>query len=605
MDSLQKLKRFLSQLKENPVFFWFSLILLNILLFLPQTLFSPAQVSWIPLPPLDAPRGWYDALLFFLRRENQDFFRLIAEYYLILVLLFVSLKLNWSAWIYRFITGSYIFLLTFQIYHNLMILLFGEPPILYNDLMLLKGAFYLIIDISLTKKLFEMMLVVLILGIVFSVIPFLFHGIRDGFRRFMHSRKFMIIGISIGFIIIINNLWFNFSDYRTTIHWISPKIVSTVEKSFKLRSFLHSITDSPADSTYYHYRNIRLEQRPDIYIFLVESYGRILLDHPQSREVYTHWMKSVEDTLSGERWNAYSTFSEAPIFGGRSWLTMGSFITGIHIKDEAVYSFLINRTRNYPHMVNFFNIQGYHTFALQPLNRVRPGFSMNSYEKFYQYQTLINFEDLDFDGPAFGFRNIPDQYSLNYANEKFLQKAGKPRFLFFLTVSSHSPWLDLPPYAENWRDIQAINRAQLQEKYQHTSEKLQETFKLNISTGTGINEYLEHMIYEIKMIRDFILNEINPNSIIVILGDHQPPIITEENPSFATPLHVISQDQEFLFSLQEYGFSTGLLLNPEQPSTMRHEGIYSLLVRLLSQHYTSEKNLPRYLQTGISISNIK
>jgi hypothetical protein len=403
----------------------------------------------------------------------------------------------------------------------------------------------------------------------------------------------------------LNNLWFNFSDYRTTIYWITPKITKNLEKSVQLRSFLNAIPDTPTDSSYYDYGRIRLEFRPDIYIFMIESYGRILLDHPESQPFYTTLMKELEDSLRSKNWYGQSIFSEAPIYGGRSWLTMGSLLTGVKIKDEAVYSYFINRTRNYPHLVHFLNLQGYHTFALQPLNRVRPGFSMNRYEQFYKYQTYINFEDLDFDGPAFGFRNIPDQFSLNYANEKYIKRVKKPKFLFFLTVSSHSPWLDLPIYLDDWRDIKKSTQDQLKEKFKTTSGKIQETFKQKISSGTGITEYLNHMIYEIKIVRDFILNEIHPNSIVIIIGDHQPPIVTEEYLNFATPLHIISGDQELLLSLQEYGFSPGLLLKPTQESAMRHEALYSLLIRVLTQNYSSSKYLPKYLPEGNSISIIK
>ena len=338
---------------------------------------------------------------------------------------------------------------------------------------------------------------------------------------------------------------------------------------------------------------------------MVESYGRILLDHPESHQAYFSVMQEIEDTLKQQGWHGQSILSEAPIFGGRSWLTMGSMITGVQIKDEAVYSYLINHTRGYPHLVHFFNQQGYHTFALQPLNRARPGFSMTNFEQFYQYQTYINFEDLDFDGPAFGFRNIPDQYSLNYAYQKYLKTAKGPKFLFFLTVSSHSPWLDLPPYEKDWRNIKTALQQRFKEKNTNISSKVQGTLRSKFSSGIGFSEYLDHIIYELKITRDFILNEIHPNSIVIILGDHQPPIITEENPSFSTPLHFISGDQELLQSLREYGFSSGLKLNPSLQAGMQHEGLYSLLIRVLAQNYSSSQNIPDYLPSGKSLSNNK
>jgi len=219
--------------------------------------------------------------------------------------------------------------------------------------------------------------------------------------------------------------------------------------------------------------------------------------------------------------------------------------------------------------------------------------------------TYINFEDLDFDGPAFGFRNIPDQYSLNYAYEKYLKNVKEPKFLFFLTVSSHSPWLDLPPYEKDWRHIKSASQQGLKEKNANISGKVRGTMRSKFSSGIGFTEYLDHMMYELKIIRDFILHEIHPNSIVIILGDHQPPIITEENPSFATPLHFISGDQELLQSLQEYGFSSGLQLDPSLQIGMQHEGLYSLLIRVLAQNYSSSQSIPDYFPLGKSFSNIQ
>ncbi|MEJ2537457.1 MAG: CDP-alcohol phosphatidyltransferase family protein [Calditrichia bacterium] len=79
MDTYQKIKIKLKSLQETPAVFWFALILLNTLLLLPAMVFYPGSSQFFPIPPLNTPRGWYDTLAFFFRRENQDFFRIAYQ----------------------------------------------------------------------------------------------------------------------------------------------------------------------------------------------------------------------------------------------------------------------------------------------------------------------------------------------------------------------------------------------------------------------------------------------------------------------------------------------------------------------------------------------
>jgi hypothetical protein len=602
MDSFKQLKIRLERLQKNPLFFWFSLAFLNILLFIPQSILNPAGIQWIPVPPVDGPRGWYDFAAFFIRRPNQDFFRIVAEYYFILLILFLTIKYNRLLWIKHVIPGIYLFLLIYHFYDAGMILVFGESPILYNDLMLLKGGFYLLVDIFFSRKVFAVLILILLAGLIIFLIPIYLKSISLGFKRFQSSRKFQTAGIILGIIIIINNLWFSFSDYRTTIQWISPKIISNVQKSIQLKEYFDNAVNREPDSTYYHFDQIRLSEKPNVYIFLIESYGRVLLENPETRPVYLEFMQSMQDSLESAGWKGKSTLSEAPIFGGRSWLSLGSIICGIPIKDQVIYSYFINHQENYPHLIHFFNQQGYQTIALQPLNRPRPGYSMSSYERFYQYDTYINAEDLEFDSPAFGFHNIPDQYSLNFSHEKYLKQLGQPYFLLFLTISSHSPWTFLPPYVKDWQEIQRSSIAALRKKYKNTSGRIEQTMQSNLISGVGLQEYLSLMFYELNILRDYILQKIPPNSIAVILGDHQPPIVTDQTSGFETPVHILSQDTVFLDYLTDYAFTEGIVLQEDQSANMSHAGLYSLLVRTLTQAYSDSPSLPPFLPEGSYLS---
>ncbi|UCC53706.1 MAG: hypothetical protein JSV68_06965, partial [Anaerolineaceae bacterium] len=68
-------------------------------------------------------------------------------------------------------------------------------------------------------------------------------------------------------------------------------------------------------------------------------------------------------------------------------------------------------------------------------------------------------------------------------------------------------------------------------------------------------------------------------------------------------LHIISKDRAFVRSFAEYGFDPGLKVQDPLPA-MRHEGFYSLFMRVLLQQYgQGGSKLPEYLPDGIQLEN--
>ena len=95
-------------------------------------------------------------------------------------------------------------------------------------------------------------------------------------------------------------------------------------------------------------------------------------------------------------------------------------------------------------------------------------------------------------------------------------------------------------------------------------------------------------------------------SIYILIGDHQPQQVSRRNDSFDTPVHIISKDAALVDAFSAYNFVPGLLVPGagEPAATMHHEGLYSMLVRVLVQQYgTGNKALPPYLPQGIPLEN--
>jgi hypothetical protein len=88
------------------------------------------------------------------------------------------------------------------------------------------------------------------------------------------------------------------------------------------------------------------------------------------------------------------------------------------------------------------------------------------------------------------------------------------------------------------------------------------------------------------------------NSLFVLIGDHQPPQVSRRADGWETPVHIVSRDADLIDAFAEYGFGPGLEVQPVEP-TLRHEGIYSLFMRvLLSQYGADQTSLPEYLPNG-------
>jgi hypothetical protein len=99
---------------------------------------------------------------------------------------------------------------------------------------------------------------------------------------------------------------------------------------------------------------------------------------------------------------------------------------------------------------------------------------------------------------------------------------------------------------------------------------------------------------------DFILNHADENAIFYLIGDHQPPSVSRRADTFYTPIHIVSRDPAYLKNLEQYGFVNSLIVDDTQPSELRHEGLYSLIVRTLIQTYgTLPSFAPPYLPEGV------
>jgi hypothetical protein len=289
---------------------------------------------------------------------------------------------------------------------------------------------------------------------------------------------------------------------------------------------------------------------PNVYIIGIESYGAILLENELYAQKYQDLINELYAKLNNNDWLAASTLSETTVTGGTSWVSYGSLLKGVNIKSDYIYRHLINNQEKYKTQTFFtlFENLGYENYLVSGLG----GFENYAIEwgkilSFFDTKNVIKYKDLEYKGERFNFGpSAPDQYLLN-KSRALIQKntSGKPFALFVETINSHYNFESPTQLLDDWETCNTASREDFM-PLQNLSEKT-------------VDNYFKAITYQLENLANFILSDTESNSIYVLFGDHQPPLITNAQNSYKTPVHIIAKDKTFIKQLQNKGFTEGML----------------------------------------------
>ena len=309
----------------------------------------------------------------------------------------------------------------------------------------------------------------------------------------------------------------------------------------------------------------------DVIIFFVESYGHTIFADRRHFPKIKPVLDAIGENLKERGFLACSTFFDSPTYGGTSWLAHGTLAGGVKLNSHMHYNLMI--TSQAKTMARFFNEAGYRTISAMPGTQWPwPQGAFFGYQKKYY---AWNF---DYKGPMYGWSTMPDQYVLDFIYRHEIQGRAQPLFIEFILGTSHAPFHRQPPYLTDWTGLGAG-------EIYHQMEAV--TFPIvwpdlsNASDG-----YVTAIIYELNVISDFIMQYLEENALIIVLGDHQPNVqITGENQPWSVPVHVISRNNELLEPFRKRGYSPGLI--PTQPPP--HRGMETFLYDFLDDFSTPER----------------
>jgi hypothetical protein len=475
------------------------------------------------------------------------------------------------------VVGVLVVLLGYRTYDAAVMAMLHRSPIFYADASHLVGAFYLLINAALPWRHVVMGGGGLVLaGVLGSIVPAgvrrMHHWVRTpAGRRLVLAANVVAWPVIAAVVLGERGSHLHRQTYRSICLSTTEAIVRNVQASLTLRKDLIRRSRGRVDSTYATYWAQEWQQPPSIYLVMIESYGMVLAGAAD----YNRFMTRTAGSLRAAGWHMASAQSTAPVFGGLSWLSASSLLLGTSVEHQPMLDVLRPTLSRYPHLVRLLQHHGYETATLQPPVRPRPGLSVDNR---YGFDRTFYLEDLNYRGPRVGWGIVPDQYSLAVAHERFVKPASPPFFLFFETVASHGPWTAPPPPLVD--DPLSMGRSD-----SSASSVATEVLPASGDTPSWAavrsqrTRLFRHVQYTWRALRDYLRRKAPPNSLVVVVGDHQPYFADTE--SAATPVHLLSRDEALIRRLGPYGFERGL--QPKgRGDSLRHAGLYSLLVRAIA-----------------------
>ena len=305
-------------------------------------------------------------------------------------------------------------------------------------------------------------------------------------------------------------------------------------------------------------------QGKDAYLIFLESYGAVVFDTLDHDKALAPSIDALAKNVEKDGWHAVTALYESPTFGGASWLSHATLMTGAWITTQHEYQLLLTTDRQ--SLAQYFQNAGYRAVALMP------GLKMAWPEgAFYDYNKIWDATSLKYQGPAFGWWGIPDQYSFaQFYRAEGSNSNRRPLFTFFATISSHMPFAPTPPYQTNWRRL--LSSTPYEEK------TLSNALQGSLDWGNFQSAYTTAIKYDLQLLGGLLRITADQNPIVIALGDHQPPsLVAGAHARWVTPVHIFGRDEALLEPFRVAGFQKGL--RPTRLALGRLDELHTLLLQ--------------------------
>lgn len=291
--------------------------------------------------------------------------------------------------------------------------------------------------------------------------------------------------------------------------------------------------------------DLKMLEGAEVKVLFLESYGATTYEHPEIAQVIGPARVRLEQAANRHGRQVLSAFVRAATFGGASDLSHLSLLSGIDLTDPLRHDLLLRTDRKT--MLDTFEAAGYRTIGLYP------AMSWDWPEKaFYDFDHYLDGPSLDYRGPRFGLWWLPDQFSMARINELHpANPDGKPRFLFYPTITSHVPYRPTPPYQPEW--------SRLTSDTPFSDEATATALADVIDWNDLFPGYVSTIEYTFNWLAGYQSQWQPRDWIMILVGDHQPAGgLTAPDASWDVPVHIITANPILAERLRQRGFTDGV-----------------------------------------------
>ncbi len=291
----------------------------------------------------------------------------------------------------------------------------------------------------------------------------------------------------------------------------------------------------------------------DVVFAFVESYGQVAVQGSTFSGGVDKVLQDGEAQLTADGYASQSAFLTSPTFGGLSWLAHSTLQTGLWVDQQPIYSKVIRSDRFT--LSDAFGEAGWRTVSDVPSDTQPWPFGTS----FYHFDALFNANNVGYQGPSFGYAQIPDEYTWKHFADQELAGPHQPVMAELDLVSSHTPWAPLPqlvPWSQAG-DGHVYDRQPAQG--QPASVVWQDPKKVQ-------QAYAQSIRYSLGAMFSFLHNSDDPNLVLVVLGDHQPAtIVSGKGANHEVPISIISKDSSVFRSIAGWHWQNGVLPKSDAP----------------------------------------
>jgi len=291
----------------------------------------------------------------------------------------------------------------------------------------------------------------------------------------------------------------------------------------------------------------------DVLLLFVESYGRVAVQDSSFSPRIDAVLDRGTAQLRAGGFSSRSAFLTSSTFGGLSWLAHSTLQSGIRIGTQRGYDQLVKSDRLT--LSGAFKRAGWRAVVDDPANkRTWPEGS-----SFYHYDKVYDRRNVGYRGPGFGLPPMPDQYVLSALQRLELARRHRPSlFAEVDLISSHTPWTRIPRLIP-WNEVgdgSIFDRVPAEESTRATL--FGDAKRARAAYGHSIE-------YTMSTIVSFVQHYGDDKLVVVLLGDHQPPIVTGQGATHDVPISVIAHDPKVMDQIAGWGWQDGLLPSPQAP----------------------------------------